>query len=174
MIMKHGLLSKEVLEQRKIRYVDNDKYRFDSSLDAVCLSISHPNNKMFYKLRKHLECDWVVLEIRPDILWTHNCTFYPTNAASSEMTDLDDDDVCGLAGLEALFVKENRRDALREQEPTDVQAEVLVFDPIPLSMIRSVVFPSEDCLRKYASVVPNGLSRVDASLFSYRDGDYKG
>lgn len=84
-ILQYGLLGRAQLES--ISWVEppkyNDIYRLDGQREAICLSISFPNYKMFYKYGFNNRSDWVVLLLKPSILWELDCKFYQENAASN-------------------------------------------------------------------------------------------
>lgn len=88
-ILKHGLLPVSVIERRNIKAVITDPTRYDNEKDAICLSISYPNYKYFYWLRKNRYPDkaWVVIELKPDILWEKDCAFCITNAANKNVSN---------------------------------------------------------------------------------------
>lgn len=67
-ILERGLVPRRTLNDEGIDYLANDQLRLDG-LDHVNLSITHPNIKFFYKIRKtYPERYYVVLAIRPDVL----------------------------------------------------------------------------------------------------------
>jgi hypothetical protein len=73
-ILQRGILPRNMLiGEDGVRF--NDQYRFDGT-DAVCLSISYPNYKMFFRLRQESpDAEWVVLAVRPRALWMLPCAF---------------------------------------------------------------------------------------------------
>ena len=54
-ILSNGLLSLEDLYYNQIHYYYNDENRLEHKDNAICLSISFPNYKMFYKYRMKLK-----------------------------------------------------------------------------------------------------------------------
>ena len=133
-ILREGLLSRETLDTRGQQYCFNDEYRLEGHKNAVCLSISFPNYKLFYKYRvesgNHIQ--WIVLHIDAKVLWRLDCAFFHTNAAASAMTSISLDEHKEFNALEAMFLNApEKRRALDNNEPTDPQAEILVFSPIP-------------------------------------------
>lgn len=62
-IIESGLLSRSDLDAEGDDYSFNDSERIDGHLDAICLSVSFPNAKMFYKCRMLKPGNWVILEI---------------------------------------------------------------------------------------------------------------
>ena len=89
-ILERGLVPRRTLNDEGIDYLANDQLRLDG-LDHVNLSITHPNIKFFYKIRKtYPERYYVVLAIRPDVLLAYTgdgdrrrYSFSNTNAASN-------------------------------------------------------------------------------------------
>lgn len=145
-IIQHGLLPRSVLAQRNIPFTFNDTMRLDNAQESTSVSISFPNYKMFYRLTQaDLAARWVVLAIAPDILWTLRCAFCKTNAASNAVRFQQMQTRMTLQALEELFADfpHKKRGSIPHSYPTSPQAEVLVFDPIPATMIRSVCVRSQ-------------------------------
>lgn len=70
-ILRNGLIPRGVLSAQGINVNFNDHHRLDRQVNANCLSIGHPNYKMFYRLRVQDSSQlWVVLAIKPEVLWT--------------------------------------------------------------------------------------------------------
>ena len=69
-IMKHGLYSRAYLESSNVLSAEySDEMRLDGHIDAISLSVSFPNYKMFYSKRnENLDVTWCVLSI------SLNCT----------------------------------------------------------------------------------------------------
>lgn len=90
-IVKYGLLSRDDLERMKIKYEYNDKKRLEGMRNAISLSVSFPNYKMFFKCRNYdedgnpKERTFVVISISKSILWELSCIFCPTNAAQRDI-----------------------------------------------------------------------------------------
>ncbi len=62
---------------------------------------------MLYKYMKNGEI-FVVISLRPEVLWEKNCLFCFTNASSNKITKLGGDEaLTGLEAIEQMFA-ENR------------------------------------------------------------------
>lgn len=124
----------------------NDTVRADNHPDAICLSIAFPNSKMFYKLRREQEnSQWVVIVLHSSLLLSKNCAFYPTNAANNNVRHSNISNFQGERAFNILFDDiGDKRQFLLSKDPTDVQAEVLVFDNIETNYIAYCVFNSND------------------------------
>ena len=139
-ILDEGLIPRNALDSKGISYDANDKLRLDGS-DHVNLSITHPNIKLFYKIRRaHPERYYVVLSIRPDILLAYTgdgdlsrYSFTNTNAAANRAMPCN---------VERLFSGSNRPIEYKSEWTTDPQAEVLIPGPIPPQYIKSIILPS--------------------------------
>ncbi|WP_072037754.1 DarT ssDNA thymidine ADP-ribosyltransferase family protein [Enterobacter sp. Bisph1] len=147
-ILTKGLIGRQTLQDEKYKFEANDEVRLEGYPDALCLSISFPNAKMFFKCRSEKGGDWVILDLAPRILWEKDCSFYPFNAASSSFRSTDRKDMQGKAAFENLFLEpapgSSRKTLnLTSEYPTDVQAEVLVFEPIESRYISSVYHPNK-------------------------------
>ena len=151
-ILQHGLLGRAQLES--MSWVEppqyNDNKRLDGQPRAICLSISFPNYKMFYKYSCDNRSDWVVLLLKPSILWELDCKFYPENAASSNaretLTEIRSDARKQPDALRQMFGDYGHIQSQILGIPinftTHPQAEVLVFDPIYPPYIEAVHFYS--------------------------------
>lgn len=153
-IMRRGLLPPATLQNRAIPFRWNDAHRLDGHEDAVSLSIGHPNELLFYKWRMRSPSQrWCVLVLSAELLWTHDVAFYPRNAADHRMSGLERVARGDVASFDQLFAE---RDGLPDRaaqrllpsDPTDVQAEVLLFGTIPPSHIKAAVFSDPDTLER--------------------------
>ena len=107
-IFDHGLLPRQMLLERWGNRPDlfkaNDARRFDQHLDANCLSISFPNYRMFHRYRKSDPLRfWVVLLIKPEILWKLDCAFCVTNASAKHISSTPVELLKPASALAALF-----------------------------------------------------------------------
>lgn len=139
-ILERGLLQRNELEGGSARF--NDAYRMDRT-NAICLSISHPNYKMFFSLRRdNPEEKWVVIGISPSVLWTLPCAFCATNAASNAVTAIPINQRMGLTSFQSMFndwgEKTRATLGIGNHYPTNPQAEVLVLSSIPTQFILGV------------------------------------
>lgn len=174
-ILQHGLLGRETLSYFDSDYfsVFNDEQRIDGCEDAVCLSISFPNYRMFYRYRlENPEVEWAVLLIKPDVLWELDCAFCITNAASNPVRHIPLNDRRKPEAMESMFSSDiAQREELNipNNYPTDPQAEVLVLENIPAQYITEVHFDSEACRRafveEYHGIIP---IKVESTLYSPR------
>jgi len=133
-IFREGYIySTEELLYRKLDFVRNDPSRFDRNLVGISCSITTPNKRLLYRWFNDNWDDCVILCIDPKIL-SRLCTFFPTNAAVASGSFGGQD----LSGLERLFSISNRHPNLSADRPTDIQAEVMVKDRIPLRLILGI------------------------------------
>ncbi|MBR1702529.1 MAG: DUF4433 domain-containing protein [Lachnospiraceae bacterium] len=179
-ILKYGILSKDDLENREIEYCYNDSFRLDGLEDAVSVSVSFPNYKMFYPLHcNDSNNEWVVLLLDAEKVLKLNCAFCYTNAANAAISSLPLEERMSLSAFEAMFAEKQegytRRDMeLAANEPTDPQAEILVFDPIPVTAIIGAMFKDCFAMNKYMQLLQNtGIDfKVDKEYY-YARHDYK-
>ncbi len=145
-IMTQGIVSVDLLNERKTPYFRNDDRRYDGYTSHNCLSIGFPNDKLFYQFRKSTGCgQWVVFLIKPSILWETDSRFCITNSARAygkyigKRPDY----------FERLF-KDNSRSLPRSTSqllpymPTDVQAEILIPNVIHQEYLLGCVVINED------------------------------
>jgi len=143
-ILRHGLLGRETLSEQlpEETYIFNDDLRIDCCSDALCLSISFPNYRMFYRYRQEKpDVQWAIFLIKPDILWELDCAFCHTNAASNLSRFASLEERRSVEALKRMFDgKSTPRDQLGIPDyfPTDPQAEVLVLERISLRYITEI------------------------------------
>ncbi|MDE8740290.1 DarT ssDNA thymidine ADP-ribosyltransferase family protein [Pectobacterium polaris] len=147
-IMKHGIIPISRAKEFGITPATNDQLRLDGHSDGTSLSITFPNHRMFYKYRQENQyVDWVVLGIKPSVLWTKDCAFCRHNAADARISVKTLDDLKLHESLLGMFREIDgyeTRDSqkLLTSDPTDEQAEVLVFDVIEPGLISGAAFNS--------------------------------
>lgn len=138
--------------------VANDILRLDGHPNSVSLSIGYPNWKMLFKYRKQFTQDhWAILLIEKSVLWTKKCAFCKHNAADSRISKKSIEELTTHHSLMEMFEdlpepKSRKEQRLHTYDPTDVQAEVLVFDFIHPSLINEIVFDSPDVANKYIDI----------------------
>jgi hypothetical protein len=163
-ILDIGLNSKDYNGEIAKGHKINDKERFDYRTHMISLSISYPNDKMFYKNRinDHKQ-EWAVLRLSPSILWELDCLFCPTNAANIAISSSNDEALSGSSALQKMF--NNQTNRLRTCDPFDSQAEVLVNSHIPTKYIESVIVKTE----AEASLDTKFKINVDPAYFHNRE-----
>lgn len=155
-ILEHGLVPRASIDAGQFAGTVNDQARHDGRRGANCLSIAFPNFKMFFKYRMEDESiEWPVLAINPEILPTLDCLFCPTNAAASIVSSKTDAVLRDLNSFQSMYEDPQfgvRPQYLKECDPSDVQAEILVNGVIPPEAIFAIAFPSNPCLQKFTSL----------------------
>ena len=155
-IMKYGLYPRSRTSEISVTPQINDVHRFDGHIDGTSLSIAFPNSKMFYKCRQeNPNVDWVVLAVNPAALWTLDCAFCRHNAAATVISKLPIESLKTFEAFQGMFeeiegLPKRGEDRLKSYDPTDVQAEILVFDVIPPQYIFGVGFNSDLVKQQYA------------------------
>ena len=157
-ILHLGLLGRTLLQevskiQQTQQSIFNDDYRLDGHTEAVCLSISFPNYKMFYKLNHSNPKEWVVLLIEPYLLWEFDCAFYGENAASNAVKHISLSERKCFSSFAQMFMDYNnhkRQDiGISSNCPTHPQAEVLILEPISPKYIMEVHFNDKEVTQKW-------------------------
>ena len=185
-ILREGLLGRRLLAQRGTPFFSIDDNRVDGYPEAVCLTISFPNYRMFYaKREEYLKKQnvswnqWIVLLLEADLLWELTCAFCQQNAAHGSVSAIALEDRLRPLALEQVFFDFNgiRRVDLNIPRncPTNPQAEVLVFDTIPVSYVREIHFYDMDACTNWFSrnnVVTSAEFRYGDHYFSARK-DYE-
>lgn len=154
-ILRNGLVSRLACEQLAAdgeRCFHLDGLRLDGHRGAICMSVSHPNYKMFWSYRAQSHHDyWCVIILKPSVLWEKQCSFYFRNAAHSTMSSRNKEKQATADAFEALFYENlvrgeqkvegsERNPILLPHEPTNPQAEVLVFESVELSYVDRIAF----------------------------------
>lgn len=148
-ILQNGLLSRTMLETSNMNFCAIDSERFDGCRDAICLSVSFPNYKMFnlkredfLKTQQVKHSQWVVLLLDARILWELECAFCQQNASSGSERAIPLEERREPEALSRMFcdfAPMSRFDLnLPRNFPTNPQAEVLVFQQISVDYIRQV------------------------------------
>lgn len=130
-IVTHGFLSRADLEERGLHAYGSSRDRLDRNDQVVSLSVSAAYQKMFIaKKRASRNPRWVFLLLDSSILWTHRCRFLFGNAGTREITR-HRRYLGGPWGFSRMFAGDDRSPGLSRHLPTNADAEVQVFDPIP-------------------------------------------
>lgn len=144
-ITEKGLLPRDQHAANGVDAEINDDLRLDGRLDGISISIGFPNSKMLWKLRQENPgVNWAVLAIAPSVLWTHDCAYCQHNAADARISGAPLAYLQTGNAFDAMYADiagiDRAADNLKEFDPTDVQAEVLVFEPILPPDILGVAF----------------------------------
>ena len=170
-ILQRGLVVRNALIPEG--YGDfNDQYRIDGT-NAICLSIGFPNYKMFWGLRKdNPGIDWVILVIRPEVMWTLPCAFCATNAAATSVTAIPLVQRSTLTALQAMYADWNDKTRtllnIPDNYPTNPQAEVLMLEGVPRHHILGVIVLNETTKKSLQAQFPTLDVIVNAGYFRYR------
>lgn len=137
----------------------NDHLRLDGRRNSTSISVAFPNCQMFYKYRMdNQETEWVILVLQPSILWSKDCAFCKHNAADARISRQPIESLKTTRSFLELFseiqgVTSRAEQRLKNFDPTDVQAEVLVFDIIEPPLIAGVVFDSITTKAKFVNII---------------------
>lgn len=154
-ILQYGILSKETMDEEWIEYNDNDSLRLDGYTNATSLSFTSPNYRMFYKYRQQNPAKrWAVLIIDSKTIISLDCAYCYTNAANARITEMPLKQLMTVEAFEDMFAEisgQASRERLRlsDNEPTDPQAEILVFDDIPPEAINYIIFDDYYTMQQY-------------------------
>lgn len=125
----------------------NDEHRYDHKLDHISCSIQYPNEYYLQTIKDKdiLFKEWVVLLLKPEIILKEQTLFSPVNAATKNGKLI----YPSSQGLQALFqnevVSKYRCERTLFQPlnvPTDLQAEVLIYQCIESSYIYGLLVPT--------------------------------
>lgn len=147
-----AILSADDLIERRIDHAVTDPQRFDGHRGHICCNIEYPNMYYFRQASvrpNHVNfSDWIVLLLAPEVAAADGVLFSPGNAARGSGRFL-------ASGLEAFAAQyaESVNGFVRgprhfPSSPTDIQAEVLIPGPIPLSEVRGIVVADDETLKR--------------------------
>ncbi|EHZ2848645.1 DUF4433 domain-containing protein [Vibrio vulnificus] len=164
-IFNDGLVPRSQLDASGVKYESNDEVRLDGHEDSVSLSVAFPNCQMFYKLWKNSDDKFCVLALGPDLLLNHSSAFCKYNAADAAISSQNIETLKTATAFEGMFAElpsqRSRTDQkLKDFDPTDVQAEILVFDTIPKGYIGAVVFPDKESEKQFKGIIGGCKSYV--------------
>lgn len=172
-IFREGILSREDMDIWDMAYEKNDVWRWDNLENAISVSVSCANYKMFYKLRQEKRSEnWAVLVLDAYKVLQLDCAFCYTNAANNLVSSTSLEERKSFEAFKEMFSENvngnNRCDLnLYDNETTDPQAEILVFDSIPKEAIEFVFFENQIAMEEYSEVIAesNALCACDRAYF---------
>jgi len=181
-ILEHSnIMSRAKLESLDIDLFDTLEYiqftddiRYDDK-KYINLSLSSPNTLLLSRFKeKTLEdmtIKWCILKIDPKYIYDHETLFSVTNAASTTAKrhykitgDLDKFRMLFSDEINITTYNGSRnikRGNIKKKHPTDIQAEVLVKDVIPVDSIMSVCFEKN-----------NDLAEAKAAMSSFNTDNF--
>lgn len=165
-IMRHGLYPVSRIAEIGVMPQINDALRLDGHRDGTSLSIAFPNYRMFWKYRQeNAEVAWVVLAVHSSVLWLKDCAFCRHNAADARISHQPITQLKTPAAFTGMFdetpgMQSRQEQRLQTFDPTDGQAEVLVFDVIEPALISGVIFDSVATQNAHQGVIGNRQVRV--------------
>ncbi len=154
-ILENEVLSRDEMKKKMINAAVNDELRLDFCPNCISCSISLPNAPLLFKFKKtYPDRKYVILKLKPELLWEKQCLFCKENAASNNVhlaCDLskpealermfgDYDTKHTRKGLENLYAD----GFIKDNMPTHNQAEVLVMGKIERKYIAGIYFFEED------------------------------
>ena len=165
-IFERGIYPRERCGELAVHPVVNDASRLDGKLSANCTSIGFPNSPMFFRFRKkNPNSEWAVLLLDPSILWEKQCAFCRHNAADARISALPLQDLTTAAAFAGMYEEieghESRMDQrLMSYDPTDIQAEVLVFGVIEPALIQGIAFDNQRVKERYEHLAAGKQVRI--------------
>jgi hypothetical protein len=165
-ILEKGLYSRGFIEESEAGIFEGnlftDEFRLENMKEGICLSITFPNDKMFYIKRRDAKkgIQWGVVLIDANIIANLSCRFFPTNAALKDFRIFNETYFEGAAALNRMFCNEletskqkiMREPYLLDKDTTCVQAEVMVLQHIPVEYIRGCIFDSNQLKEHYSNI----------------------
>ena len=170
-ILNEGLFSRTKLRTEKPgRFIPVDKYRYDKKPSRISLSITFPNNKMFYIKRRDsinlIDKDkWAILALDSKILWELDCQFFPINAATGSSIKTSDS-----YSSEFFYLMFSNTNSIPSHLTADVQAEVMVKDYIPPEYIKSIIVENAQAKKICMETCKTSIEIIiNKQFFGYRE-----
>ncbi|MDQ1155226.1 DarT ssDNA thymidine ADP-ribosyltransferase family protein [Brevundimonas sp. SORGH_AS_0993] len=163
LIMQHGLQPVAAFEKLQIAPAINDELRLDGRLPGISTSVGLANDKMFYSLRQQNPgVEWAVLAISRKVLWEKDVLFCRHNAADARISKLGDNELRSHEAFLSMFSEIDGHPSRGDQklkpfDPTDVQAEALVMEPIQVDFILGAAFEDASTKAKYEGLFKKTL-----------------
>ncbi len=173
-IAADGLLCRNALRSSGKAAWGSSRERWDGNDDAISLSLSAINQRMFkFKTHGMEHLGWVVLLLDRSVLWTHRCRYYPENASTSWLKKQTRRGV--LEHPDSFFhmfsgVEHRSKYRIPDHLPTDKGAEVQVLDPINQGHILGAWVDHP----KWVERVRTDLASLPHPQFEVRIGDFSG
>lgn len=185
-IEQQALISRAGIEDLDIEQFDvmdyvqfTDAIRYDDK-NYINLSITKPNKFLFRRFRERTSGDpsiiWCVLLINVEPLYWQDTKFSVTNAASRAAHNYGvngEVDTFKKIFADELVTKQTirRNKNWPENQTTDVQAEVLVKNRLPISCIEKVCFSDKESLAMTLAALSflefdKSIFTVDSTLFA--------
>lgn len=144
-IIKHGIVGKDSLVRRGIKFQITDNSSLQFLNDATFFSLSNPNDYMRYIKRmagiKLIVAEISELDLILEILCKVPFIATPTNSSNLQIQKLFNSKpslFLGFTGLRNLFQMNavRERHALHVNEPTDPQSEIIFLQKLPSHLIK--------------------------------------
>lgn len=150
----NGILSDDILQVANPDFIPNDKHRYDQCKNYVCCSVQFPNLKFQYHeeitQKDNLFDEWAFILIDPLKVINDTTLFSPVNAAIGKGINIGSgiNAFCNLFADEICYKKNNKLKYIERPQnlpscyASDIQAEVLIKNKIPIDAITEIDFPS--------------------------------
>jgi hypothetical protein len=168
-IMAHGLYPVERFHEIGSTPEVNDQLRLDGYINSTSVSIGFPNCQMLYKYRMaDATVDWVILVLHPSILWAKDCAFCRHNAADARISYQPLPSLMLPQAFGGMFeeidgITSREDQKLKTYDPTDVQAEVLVFDVIEPKYVGGLIFEKSIIRDAYVAHIGDRKTYIHAN-----------
>jgi hypothetical protein len=145
-ILRFGLRPKTILNDEGISFVETDPDRLDEITQSVSFSLEYPNEWLLKSKIKSFGNKFVMLQLPASLLLSHPFLAFPGNAAGGVFRDhriSNPSEYIGLRGIQNMFLSPHVRNLnkLESNEPTDIQAEVLILSPVGVEQVKTIHVP---------------------------------
>ena len=172
--------AQENTEEYLMDYIKwNDQLRLDKREDCINLSIQRINTFLFKRFKDFPHGKpWCILEIDPICMQRLDVSFTIANAASTWVRRYGTQK--GITGLKELYadsINDGRRVERRGSHipmncPTSVQAEVLYPGVIDISLIKGLVFESDEGARQTRGMLKTECPSINLPPIKVSPSDF--
>ena len=169
-ISRHGLLTRDNLDEKSLDYDYNDDKRIDGLRNSISLTFTFPNYRMFWRYRQSTNFAVILLDAYK-ILSELPCAFHATNAANNSERRRPLANRVTFDSFNRMFYNPSDGRANRnldDNEPTDPQAEILCLQDIPLKYFSKIIFEYGNFAQECQKLFPNVPCEVDRDYFAPR------
>lgn len=136
-----------------------DPNRYDGKMNCVCCSIQYPNSWYLLKAQARdqdeIFREWTIIYIDPSILLHRKAMFSPCNAGTAHGNYINDNinELDSVFDLRVSGWNYTRSPMMLPNCPTNGQAELLIQDNIPRSLIFGIAVSNTDMAARISAML---------------------
>ena len=134
-ILKNGIMNRNDMDNRHIKYLSTDFNRNDNQLDCVSLSLQTTNKGMLHSKKNKINSEWIVIELDANSIidnYYDKIYYCKYNASSQNIVSLLSTNKNYLKSIEAF------KDMFYQKGIPNYQAELLINGNISIDYIENI------------------------------------